>query len=373
PDDQRRAMLRHPPEILITTPESLNILLTGSQSRQLFGELKTVILDEIHAVLDSKRGAFLACQIGALSLLAGEFRRVALSATVRPPETAAAFVGGLRKVTAAGGRPGFRYEPRPVSVVAPPAEKRIDLAVEYPEPPPPDPEAGPGLPESSRYGVLVDTLAGRIRKNRSTLVFTDSRRRAERIAFLLNEKAGAGSAYAHHGSLSKEVRRLVEERLKRGELPCVVATGSLELGIDVGSVDEVVLAGSPPAVSPALQRVGRSGHGVGRTSRGLLFPFHGMDLLRAAALAGAVRDREIEPLSPVENPLDILAQTVLALCAAEDRGVDALYEDIRTFPPFRDLSREAYDRVVEVLAGRYESARLRELKPRLRYDRISGT
>ncbi len=373
PASDRRRFLARPPSILATTPESLAILLASPRGRSVLSEVRLVILDEIHAVLDSKRGAFLACQIGALSLLAGEFRRVALSATVNPPETAASFVGGLRKVPAGGGRPGFRYEPRPVAVVSPPAEKRIDLSVEYPEPPPPDPEAGPGLPGASRYGVLVETLAGRIRKNRSTLVFTDSRRRAERIAFLLNEKAGAGSAYAHHGSLSKEVRRLVEERLKRGELPCVVATGSLELGIDVGSVDEVVLAGSPPAVSPALQRVGRSGHGVGRASRGLLFPFHGMDLLRAAALSGAVRDREIEPLSPVENPLDILAQTVLALCAAEDRGVDALYEDIRTFPPFRDLSREAYDRVVEMLAGRYESARLRELKPRLRYDRISGT
>ena len=375
PAGDRRRFLVRPPSILATTPESLAILLANPRARSVLAEVRLVILDEIHAVLDSKRGAFLACQVGALSLLAGEFRRVALSATVSPAETAAVFVGGRRKVPAGEGRPGIRYEPRQVAVVSPPAEKRIDLSVEYPEPPPPDPEAGPGggLTESSRYGVLVETLAGRIRRNRSTLVFTDSRRRAERIAFLLNERAGAGSAYAHHGSLSKEVRRLVEERLKRGELPCVVATGSLELGIDIGSVDEVVLAGSPPAVSPALQRVGRSGHGVGQTSRGLLFPFHGMDLLRAAALAGAVRDREIEPLSPVENPLDILAQTLIALCAVEDRKTDDLYEDIRTFPPFLSLSREAFDRVVEMLAGRYESARLRELKPRLRFDRISGT
>lgn len=374
PATDRRRFLVRPPSILATTPESLAILLAGPRARSVLSDVRLVILDEIHAVLDSKRGAFLACQVGALALLAGEFRRVALSATVRPAETAAAFVGGLRKVPAGEGRPGFRYEPRPVSVVSPPSEKRIDLSVEYPAAPPSDPEAGTGggLPESSRYGVLVDTLTGRIRRNRSTLVFTDSRRRAERIAFLLNEKAGAGSAYAHHGSLSKEVRQLVEERLRRGELPCVVATGSLELGIDVGSVDEVVLAGSPPAVSPALQRVGRSGHGVGQTSRGLLFPFHGMDLLRAAALSGAVRDREIEALSPLENPLDILAQAVLALCAVEDRKTDDLYDDIRTFPPFRTLARESYDRVVEMLAGRYESARLRELKPRLRYDRASG-
>ncbi len=375
PASDRRRFLARPPSILATTPESLAILLAGPRGRSVLADVRLVILDEIHAILDSKRGAFLACQIGALALLAGEFRRIALSATVRPPEAAAAFIGGLRKVPAGEGRPGFRYEPRPVTVVCPPAEKRIDLSVEYPSPPPPAPEegSGSGLPESSRYAALVDDLARRIRRNRSTLVFTDSRRRAERIAFLLNEKAGAGTAYAHHGSLSKEVRRMVEERLKAGELPCVVATGSLELGIDVGSVDEVVLAGSPPAVAPALQRVGRSGHGVGQTSRGTLFPFHGMDLLRSAALAGAVRDREIEPLSPVENPLDILSQAVLALCAAGERTADSLYEDVRTFPPFRTLSRESFDRVVEMLAGRYESARLRELKPRLRYDRLSGT
>lgn len=374
PASDRRRFLVRPPSILATTPESLAILLVSPRARSVLSELRLLILDEIHAVLDSKRGAFLACQVGALSLLAGEFRRIALSATVRPAETAAAFTGGLLKIPLGDGRPGYRYEPRPVTIVSPPGDKRIELSVEYPALPAGGLAAGTGagLPESSRYAALMETLAVRTRRNRSTLVFTDSRRRAERIAFLLNEKAGAGTAFAHHGSLSKEVRRLVEERLKRGELPCVVATGSLELGIDVGSVDEVVLAGAPPAVSSALQRVGRSGHGVGRTSRGALFPFHGMDLLRSAALSGAVRDREIEALSPVENPLDILAQAILSLCAVEDRGADALYEDIRSFPPFRSLSRESYDRVVEMLAGRYESARLRDLKPRLRFDRISG-
>ena len=374
PASDRRRFLVRPPSILATTPESLAILLASPRARSVLAGVRLVILDEIHAILDSKRGAFLACQIGSLSLLAGEFRRVALSATVRPPETAAAFAGGLRKLPAGGDRPGFRYEPRPVTIVSPPSEKRIELSVEYPEPPEslvPAPDGRP--PESSRYAALMTTLAERIRRNRSTLVFTDSRRRAERIAFLLNERAGAGTAYAHHGSLSKEVRRLVEERLKQGDLPCVVATGSLELGIDVGSVDEVVLAGAPPAVSTTLQRVGRSGHGVGRTSVGTLFPFHGMDLLRSAALAGAVRDREIEALSPVENPLDILAQAILALCATETRNVDTLYEDILTFSPFRTLHRESYDRVVEMLAGRYESARLRELRPRLLFDRISGS
>ncbi len=374
PASDRRRFLSRPPSILATTPESLALLLASPRARPLLAGVRLVILDEVHAVLDSKRGAFLACQAGALSLLAGEFQRVALSATVRPPEAAAEFVGGWRRVPGEGQGGPARYEKRPVEVVDPPAEKRIELSVEFPSPPGdiPGPGAERKVLDTARYGALVRALAERTRRNRSTLVFTDSRRRAERVAFLLNERAGAGTAYAHHGSLSREVRRLVEERLRDGELPCVVATGSLELGIDIGAVDEVVLAGTPGAVAPALQRIGRSGHGVGRTSRGTVFPFHGMDLLRSAALAQAVRDREIESLRPVENPLDILAQTLLALCALETRNVDALYEDILCFPPFHTLPRRSYDLVVEMLAGRYGSARLRDLKPRLRFDRISG-
>lgn len=375
PASDRRRFLVRPPSILATTPESLAILLASPRARPTLSGIRLLILDEIHAVLDSKRGAFLACQVGALSLLAGEFRRIALSATVRTPEPAENFVGGWRRIGTGETGTDARYEKRPVVVVAPPEEKKIELTVEFPEPSPESLASEPGSTrkDKPRYGVLMEALSARIRTNRSTLVFTDSRRRAERIAFLLNEGAGAGTAYAHHGSLSKEVRRLVEERLKQGGLPCVVATGSLELGIDIGAVDEVVLAGAPPAVAPALQRIGRSGHGVGRTSRGTLFPFHGMDLLRSAALAGAIRDRDIESPVPIENPLDILAQTILALCATESRNVDSLYRDLVAFPSFHGLSRAAYDRVVEMLAGRYESSRLRDLKPRLRFDKISGT
>jgi len=341
PQSDRRRFLSRPPSILATTPESLAILLASPRVRPILSGVRLVILDEVHAVLDSKRGAYLACQVGSLSLLAGEFQRVALSATVRPPETAAEFVGGWRKLPKGSADSEARYEMRPVAVIDPAAEKKIEMTVEYP--PPPSDAVGPGVDgktlNTARYGALIQALADRTRGNRSTLVFTDSRRRTERIAFLLNEKAGTGTAYAHHGSLSKEVRRLVEERLKQGDLPCVVATGSLELGIDIGSVDEVVLAGAPGAVTSALQRVGRSGHGVGRTSRGAIFPFHGMDLLRSAALAGAVRDREIESLCPMRNPLDILAQTLLALCALESRNVDALYEDILCFSPLFPQAR----------------------------------
>ena len=368
PQADRRRFLTKPPSILAVTPESLAILLLNPRARLVLASVRCVVLDEIHAVLATKRGAFLACQVARLVSVAGEFQRLALSATVRPPETAAAFVGGLRisppgtgttAAAGAGRRTDVRYERREVRIIAPPSEKRIELSVEYPE-------------GADRYTVLTEILSERTKANRTTLVFTDSRRRAERISLLLNEKAGPGTAFAHHGSLSKDVRRAVEHRLIEGTLPCVVATGSLELGIDVGSVDEVVLAGSPSETAVALQRIGRSGHGVGRTSRGLLVPFHGMDLLHAAALAGAVRSREIEEVHPVANPLDLLAQTILALCVESPRNIDTLYDELRSFPSFENLSRLSYEGVVEMLAGRYAEARLRDLKPRLFYERDKG-
>jgi len=364
PQADRRRFLTKPPSILAVTPESLAILLLNPRARLVLAAVRCVVLDEIHAVLATKRGAFLACQVARLVSVAGEFQRLALSATVRPPETAAAFVGGLRIVphdatAGAGKRTETRYERREVRIIAPPSEKRIKLSIEYPE-------------GADRYTVLTGILAERTRTNRTTLVFTDSRRRAERISLLLNEKAGPGTAFAHHGSLSKDVRRAVEHRLIEGTLPCVVATGSLELGIDVGSVDEVVLAGSPSETAVALQRIGRSGHGVGLTSRGVLVPFHGMDLLHSAALAGAVRSREIEEVHPVANPLDLLGQTILALCVESPRNIDTLYDELRSFPPFENLSRLSYEGVVEMLAGRYADARLRDLKPRLFYERNTG-
>jgi ATP-dependent Lhr-like helicase len=365
PQAERRRFLVRPPAILAVTPESLAILLLNPKARTLLGKVRYVVLDEIHAVLGSKRGAFLACQISRLSLLAGEFQRIALSATLCLPETAVLFAGGLKPRTTNGS--GF--EKRPVSIVAPPAEKRIDFTVDFPPADETRAEIGPsGDSLSARYAAVIEIISEKIKRNRSTLVFTDSRRRAERIAFLLNERFGKTIAFAHHGSLSKDVRRAVEIRLAEGRLPCAVATGSLELGIDIGEIDEVILAGCPGQAAAALQRIGRSGHGVGRTSRGLLLPFHGLDLLAGAALAGAVRDREIEKCVQPENPLDVLAQLILAFCAEAPRNAGSLYETLKGFSPFENLSRASYDRVVQMLAGGYDTRRLRDIKARLYLD-----
>ncbi|MDR3166492.1 MAG: DEAD/DEAH box helicase [Treponema sp.] len=379
PQSERRRFLRTPPAILAVTPESLAILLLNPRGRQVLSRVQYLILDEVHAVLGTKRGSFLACQIGRLALLAGEFQRVGLSATVRPPEEAADFMGGLRALSGGG------YEPRPVRIVAPPQEKEIRLLTDFPEG---GKNTGPTgeLPRERygpRYSILTDQILERIEANRpgalgtdtpedapgpergTTLVFTDSRRRAERISFLVNERVGKTVAFAHHGSLSREVRRAVEARLARGLIPCVVATGSLELGIDIGSVVEVILAGSPGSSAVTLQRIGRSGHGVGMVSRGRLIPFHGLDLIAAAALGEALADREIEESRSIENPLDVLAQITLALCAEKSRTADELYQVIRGFYPFKTLPWASYEGVLGMLTGRYGKERIRELKPRL--------
>jgi ATP-dependent Lhr-like helicase len=377
PQSGRRRFLLKPPSILILTPESLAIILLNPRGRRILSSVRYLILDEIHAVLGTKRGAFLACQIDRLTLIAGDFQRVGLSATVRPAEEAAAFVGGLKARS-------------PVRIVAPAAEKRIDFAVDFPPPARKPAEASPFNREAERYGPRYTALiryilerltpGGGIGGERpagsspTILVFTDSRRRAERIAFLLNQEAGEPVAWAHHGSLSRELRRAVEQRLAEGRIPCVVATGSLELGIDIGSVDEVILAGSPGSSATALQRIGRSGHGVGLESRGRLIPFHGLDLIQAAALGGAIQAREIEETLPIRNPLDILAQVILELCTEQKWNVHALYGILRGFYAFQTLSRSAYDQVIGMLTGRgsLQGFRIRELKPRLYLDAFTG-
>jgi ATP-dependent helicase Lhr and Lhr-like helicase len=395
PDSERRRFLSHPPAILCTTPESLAILLDSPRARPVLASTRLLVLDEIHSVAGGKRGSLLACSVGRLALLAGEFQRVALSATLRPPETAAAFVGGRRLSRDGEGR--AVYSARPVSLAAPPGAKEIELSVSWPPSPGaaapasglPGPSGVQKAPDEGRYAAVIPAIASRIAQAGSLLVFTDSRRRAERIAFLLNEGSGPGTAYAHHGSLAKEARRLVEERFKAGELHCVVATASLELGIDVGGVGEVVLAGAPPEVSTALQRVGRSSHEVGGVSRGVVYPFHGMDLLLSAALVRGVDERAIESLVPPQNPLDILAQVLLEMSAEGPWKVDELYDAVRCFFPFETLPRASFDATVAMLAGKYAEARpgadaasdparsrgsrLRELEPRVYLDAASGT
>jgi len=368
PQSQRRRFYLHPPSILALTPESLAILLLNPQGRQALSNVKYLILDEIHAVLGNKRGAFLCCQIDRLSLIAGEFQRISLSATIRSPEIAAAFVAGI-------DQNGLG---RKINIVAPAAEKKIELTLSFDD-------RENNIEQIEKYGRrytnIINYILNRISKNSTILVFTESRRRAERLCYFINQEAalrnaGTNVAFTHHGSLSKELRQSVERRLVAGTLPCVVATASLELGIDIGSVDEVVLAGSPGSVSQALQRIGRSGHGVGMVSRGLLFPFHGMDLLLAAALKGAVEDRDIEEIRPIENPLDILAQMILALCIEKKRNIDELYSLLKGFYIFKNLNLEAYLRTVRMLAGLSSSGdgkiRLRDVKPRIWLDNIAG-
>ena len=386
---ERRRIALRPPSILVTTPESLGLMLDSPVARNALADVRLVIVDELHSLAGNKRGALLSCALGRLALLAGEFQRVALSATIAPSGAAAAFLGGrrlLRGEASRGGSGAASYVPRPVSVVEPPADKRIELRIEWPSA---GAAAGAAAGEAAsadgrgdaiggsggeapRYEAVVPAILERLRSNRGILVFTDSRRRAERLAFLLNEAAGGTVAWAHHGSLSKELRRSVEERFKSGELGCVVATSSLELGIDIGHVDEVVLAGCPRSVSSALQRIGRAGHRVGEVSRALLLPFHGMDLLFAAAAFRGVADRAVEELRPPSCPLDILAQVLLQLAVEERRSVDELYDIVLSFPPFERLSRGLFDSVVELLAGRYSGERVRELEPKAFLDRSSG-
>ncbi|MDR0386813.1 MAG: DEAD/DEAH box helicase, partial [Treponema sp.] len=370
----RRRFYRSPPSILALTPESFAIILLNPRGRKILSSVRYLIVDEIHSVLGPKRGSVLSCQIDRLALEAGEFRRVILSATVRPAELAAEFAGGLMQAEGAegeGGVPG--YVKRPVRIIAPHAEKKIGLAVEYSEEESLALQTGEaGENYRRRYRIIAGKILERIGLNRTTLVFTGSRRRAETLCHVLNEEAGRTVAFAHHGSLAKELRLAVERRLAEGSLPCVVATSSLELGIDIGSVDEVILAGGVHSAAAALQRIGRSGHGVGRESRGLLLPFYGMDLLLAAATAGTIREREIEETRPIENPLDILAQLILALCVEKERNEEELYRLLRGFYIFRGLSRPLYQGVLKMLAGQGERGRLRELKVRLFWDRESG-
>ncbi len=370
PAAERRRLLQNPPEILITTPESLNLLLTSKAGRTLFDGLETVILDEIHAVAGTKRGVHLMTAVERLVLLSGEIQRVALSATVKPLERVAELVGGLEIV---GLGEALHYRPRPVTIVRSSAEKRYEVKVRFPPGAIGEVEGPTVWDAPSFWDVLVPQLAERVRANRSTLVFTNSRRMTEKVTRFLNESAGYDLAYSHHGSLSKEVRTVVESRLKRGELPALVATSSLELGIDVGDLDEVLLIQAPKAVSSGVQRIGRAGHRVGEVSRGSIYPTFGRDFLQAAVMARAVLEQDIEEVRPVNNALDVLAQVILSMTVAESWQIDELYAFVRSIYSYRALSRRAFDLTIEMLAGRYADARVLELKPRIAFDRVAGT
>ncbi len=361
---ERQRMLRRPPEILITTPESLNLILSSPRARMLLATIRTVILDEIHAVIGTKRGTHLMTAVERMVLHAGEFQRIAVSATVRPLETVAGFVGGYRF---SGADDGLGYQPRSVGIVEAPDTKRIELTVDCP-----DREAADDPDAHGFWAPLASELHRRIVANRSTLVFVTTRRHAEKITLMLNEGRDSPLAYAHHGSLSRELRLFVEEALKEGRLRAIVATSSLELGIDIGALDEVILVKTPPTVSSTLQQIGRAGHRVGETSRGILYPVYGRDMVDAAAMSIAVLARDIEETRPPEAPLDVLAQVIVSMTAMDEWDVDDLYDTIRTCASYRRLDRRLYDLVVEMLAGRYAEVRIRELRPRVSYDRVSG-
>ncbi|MGE5172896.1 MAG: DEAD/DEAH box helicase [Betaproteobacteria bacterium] len=382
PGEERRKMVRRPPEILITTPESLNLLLSSRSGRSMLTGIATVILDEIHAVVGTKRGTHLITGVDRLVPLAGEFQRIALSATVNPAERVALFVGGYRLF---GKGKDSRYEKRPVSIIRSRQAKTYEITVSFPA------DAREKMVDDSWWPALIDAFKKIIAEHRSTLLFANSRRTTEKVTRLINEAAlpfeftsreGMGDkesgsskelAYAHHGSLAREIRLAVEQKLKNGELRAIVATSSLELGIDIGSLDRVILIQSPRSVSSALQRIGRSGHYVGEASRGLLFPTHGRDFVDAAVMARAILDQDIEEVRPVEAPLDILAQIILSMTAMERWDIDELYAFLKASYPYRSLPLRHFNILLEMLAGRYADSRLRELKARVSLDRIDNT
>ncbi|MDQ0642637.1 ATP-dependent helicase [Microbacterium murale] len=399
----RRKLVSDPPDILITTPESLYLMLT-SRAGETLRDVHTVIIDEVHAVAATKRGAHLAVSLERLDALRRAGRedtapaqRIGLSATVRPIDEVARFLGGSE----------------PVEIVAPKASKTFDLSVVVPmddmtNPPPP-----PGAPATSDdpaeytevtgsvWPHVEEAIVDRILENNSTIVFSNSRRLAERLTGRLNEiyaerigvplpepagppaamMAQAGStagaeavlAKAHHGSVSKEQRALVEEELKSGILRCVVATSSLELGIDMGAVDLVIQVEAPPSAASGLQRVGRAGHQVGEISRAALFPKHRGDVLHTAIVTERMLAGRIEAIAVPRNPLDILAQQTVAACALAPISVEEWFETVRRSAPFQSLPRSAYEATLDLLAGRFPSDEFAELRPRLIWDRDAGT
>ncbi|WP_416393941.1 MULTISPECIES: DEAD/DEAH box helicase [unclassified Curtobacterium] len=437
PSSDRQKLLRQPPDILITTPESLYLMLT-SQARETLVNVDTVIVDEVHAVASTKRGAHLAVSLERLDdLLEKPVQRIGLSATVRPPEEVARFLGGRA----------------PVSIIAPPAQKTFDLRVVVPVDdmtelgaPPVGADATESPTNGSIWPHVEERVVDLVEEHRSTIVFANSRRLAERLTARLNEiheervltaagsvgdgalvpagaspaddglpvargrpqspartsahavapqgtkrppaqvigasgqTGGGGSdasvpvlARAHHGSVSKDQRAIIEDDLKSGRLRCVVATSSLELGIDMGEVDLVVQVEAPPSVASGLQRVGRAGHQVGEISRGVLFPKHRADLVNSAVTVERMVSGQIESISVPANPLDVLAQHTVAAGAIDTVDVEHWFELVRRSAPFSGLPRSAFEATLDLVTGRYPSDEFAELRPRLVWDRVHGT
>src|SRR5215203_2438981 len=368
PQKERRDMVRHPADILITTPESLYLMLT-SQARSVFEGTEWVIVDEIHAVAQTKRGAHLAVTLERLAEQAGrDVQRIGLSATQNPLEEVGRFLVGPKRtctVVDTGVRKPLDLQIRvPVESMVEPEERNLDL----------DPFAGQEATRKSIWPAIYPELLELVRRHRSTLIFVNNRRGAERLALRLNELAGEPIARAHHGSLAREERLLVEDQLKAGSLPCLVATSSLELGVDMGAVDLVLQVESPKSVTAGLQRIGRAGHGVGDVSKGRIFPKFRADLLECAVVAKRMREGLIERTVVPRNPLDVLAQQIVAMAASVDAlAVDELHALVTRTHSYAELSRAQLENVLDMLDGRYPSEEFGELRPRIVWDRVGGT
>ncbi|MGC1963005.1 MAG: DEAD/DEAH box helicase, partial [Candidatus Sulfotelmatobacter sp.] len=345
---ERRAMLKRPPHILVTTPESLYILLTADKSRAILRDIETVIVDEIHAVADDKRGAHLTLSLERLEALTHKPPvRIGLSATQKPIEEVAHFLTGCR-TSAAKGASFQSSDPVIVNI----GHKRtLDLAVEVPAMP-----LGP-VASNEMWDEVYNRLVTLVEQHRSTLVFVNTRRMAERVAHNLGERIGEENVAAHHGSLSRKLRLAAEKKLKEGQVRVLVATASLELGIDVGTVDLVVQINSPRAIAVTLQRVGRSGHWRGAVPKGRLFCTTRDDLLECAALVRAIRHGDLDRLMIPESPLDVLAQQIVAACAAEEWSEDAMFALVRRAYPYRNLERATFDSILEMLSEGIASRR----------------
>ncbi|HLB19092.1 MAG TPA: DEAD/DEAH box helicase, partial [Gaiellaceae bacterium] len=360
PQKERAAMLRNPPDILITTPESLYLLLT-SRARDNLKGVRTLILDEVHAVAGTKRGAHLALSVERLRRLTDEpFQRIGLSATQRPMVEIGRFVSGAREI----------------QLVDAGVAKELDLKVVVPVEDMREPggsqDVGSEGSQSSIWPSIYPEILKLVEEHRSTIVFVNNRRLAERLALRLNELAEKEVARAHHGSLAREQRVEIEELLKAGEIPCLVATSSLELGIDMGAVDLVIQVESPKSVARGLQRVGRAGHELGAVSKGRIFPKFRADLLESAVVVKRMLEGAIEETVIPRNPLDVLAQQIVAITADEEISIGDLHELVRGAYPFSDLSRTQLENVLDMLAGRYPSDEFAELRPRIIWDRTAG-
>src|SRR3954466_608614 len=396
PQAERARFQREPADILITTPESLYLLLT-SNAREALRSIDTVIIDEIHALVPTKRGAHLMLSLERLTALCSHPpQRIGLSATQRPLDEVARFLGGIQsspepraaRPEAAEAQIDHEFavhkgtvKYRPGTLVDAGQKKPLSLSIQVPVEDMaklttadeiPSGPASVGDSRPSIWAAIHPKLLELIRSHTSTLIFVNSRRLAERLAGAVNELAGETLVRSHHGSIAREQRVEIEDLLKAGKLRALVATSTLELGIDMGAIDLVVQIEAPPSVASGLQRIGRGGHQIGAVSEGVIFPKFRGDLVACAAVAKALHDGAVEATRHPRNPLDVVAQHIVAMASMDDWAVDELFAAIRRAAPFAELSRSVFEGVLDMLSGRYPSDEFAELRPRITWDRSRG-